>query len=557
MSKEEISGSSQHESVSSALVSSPVPPTNIIERILKPAIYIPRYPKFMIGKPLLWATCFFGSLGDALFGYDQGIMSGLLVNEVFISRFYGSYGGADGTTIGVNPNLIGITVSRLQLSAAIGSILAGYLGDVMGRKRCVRFGGFVYFTMAFVQGFAPNLSVFIVGRTIQGLGVGFLSMTVPVIQTEIAAPYRRGLMVGVEYTFLIGGYMLSCWVDYGFNFLLPDHTSWQGPYSVQMGLSFILFAMSFFLPESPRWLARNGFTREALQTVADLHSAGDTNDKDVQHVFLEIQEAVRYEATMGTVTYKEMFTKYRKRTFVGITAQMFAQLNGINVISFYLPSSLAAAGFDNRKSLLFTAANAIIYTAATVPVWWLADRWGRRPLLIFGGIAMAVALSVMCVFNQAPGLSVTTRANGIYSFVVIYNALYGATWGPMPWLLPAEIFPLRARSSGMALSTCSNWMFNFIIGMSSPAAFDGIHGYYYVIIAGFCLFSVGIAKFYYVETANHTLEEVAIAFDDKAFMHEDEKVMASAQFNRRYFKAQGTAIKLRQSIPAQIVAWSQ
>ncbi|KAH9213748.1 high-affinity glucose transporter [Leptodontidium sp. 2 PMI_412] len=508
-------------------------PQNFIERALKPAIYIPRYPKWMVGKPLLWATCFFGSLGDALFGYDQGIMSGLLVNEVFIKRFYSDHGGIDGTTHGINPNLIGITVSCLQLSAAIGSLTAGYLGDIMGRKRCVRVGGFIYFAMAFLQGFAPNLACFIAGRTIQGLGVGFLSMTVPVIQTEIAAPHRRGLMVGVEYTFLIGGYMLSCWIDYGFNFLLPKDTSWQGPYFVQMGLAFVLFAMSFFLPETPRWLARNGFKKEALQTVADLHSAGDTNDEGVKHVFMEIEQAVKYEATMGKVTYREMFTKYRKRTLVGITAQMFAQLNGINVISFYLPSSLAAAGFDNRRSLLFTAANAIIYTSATVPVWWLADRWGRRPLLIFGGIAMAVALSIMCVFNQANGLSVTTRANGIYSFVVIYNALYGATWGPMPWLLPAEIFPLRARSKGMALATFSNWTFNFIIGMSSPAAFDGIHGYYYVIIACFCLTSVCLAKFYYVETANHTLEEIALAFGDKAFMMEDEQVIADAALMRR------------------------
>ncbi|KAK0106250.1 hypothetical protein ONS96_003891 [Cadophora gregata f. sp. sojae] len=205
-----------------------------------------------------------------------------------------------------------------------------------------------------------------------------------------------------------------------------------------MGLAFILFSMSFFLPETPRWLARNGFKKEALQTVADLHSAGDINDESVQHVFMEIQQAVKYEATMGKATYR------------------FAQLNGINVISFYLPSSLAAAGFDNRRSLLFTGANALIYTAATVPVWWLADRWGRRPLLIFGGIAMAIALSIMCVFNQVNGITVTTRANGIFSFVVIYNSLYGATWGPMPWLLPAEIFPLRARSKGMALATFSD-----------------------------------------------------------------------------------------------------
>ena len=80
-----------------------------------------------------------------------------------------------------------------------------------------------------------------------------------------------------------------------------------------------------------------------------------------------------------------MFTRYRKRTIVGITVQMFAQLNGINIISFYLPSTLASAGFDNRKSLLYTAANAIPYTAATVVTWWLADSWGRKPLLILGG----------------------------------------------------------------------------------------------------------------------------------------------------------------------------
>jgi MFS family permease len=223
----------------------------------------------------------------------------LLVNPKFVSRFYGPYGGADGSVANVNPTLVGITVACLQLSAAVGSITAGRLGDIIGRKRCVAIGGFIYFVTAFIQAFAPNLRVFIAGRTIQGLGVGFLSMTVPIIQTEIAAPHRRGLMVGVEYTFLIGGYMLSCWVDYGFYFLLPANESWQGPYFVQMGLAFVLLAMSFVLPETPRWLARNGFMKESLQTVADLHSKGDIQAEHVQHVFLEIQQAVLYEQTLG------------------------------------------------------------------------------------------------------------------------------------------------------------------------------------------------------------------------------------------------------------------
>jgi MFS family permease len=152
-----------------------------------------------------------------------------------------------------------------------------------------------------------------------------------------------------------------------------------------------------------------------------------------------------------------MFTRYRKRTIVGITVQMFAQLNGINIISFYLPSTLATAGFDEKKSLLYTAANAIPYTAATVVTWWLADRWGRKPLLLLGGVLMAVLLGIVCAFTEAD-MPISARANGQYAFIMLYNIVYGFTWGPMPWLLPAEIFPLRGRSKGMALATTSNWI---------------------------------------------------------------------------------------------------
>jgi MFS family permease len=151
-----------------------------------------------------------------------------------------------------------------------------------------------------------------------------------------------------------------------------------------------------------------------------------------------------------TKKLQEMFTCYRKRTILGITVQMFAQLNGINIISFYLPSTLASAGFDDKKSLLYTATNAIPYTAATVVTWWLADRWGRKPLLLTGGIAMAVLLAIVCAFTEAE-MPIATKANGQFAFVMLYNIVYGFTWGPMPWLSPAEIFPLRGRSKGMAL----------------------------------------------------------------------------------------------------------
>lgn len=305
---------------SSAVVAQGVAQQSWLERKIKPTKVSARYP--VKGAPLLYATCAFGSLGDALFGYNSGtamtqilqtiqitnfrtgIMSGLLVNPVFVSRFFKDFGGADGSTASVDPSITGISVACLQASAALGALIAGRLGDMIGRKKCVRIGAFIYFFSAFIQIFAPGFATFVAGRTIQGLGVGFLSMTVPIIQTEIAAPHRRGLMVGIEYTFLIAGYMLSCWVDYGFNFLLPNAISWQGPFIIQIALSFILLAMSFFLPETPRWLAINGFMNESLQTIADLHSDGDTEAEHVQQVFLEIQEAVTYETNLGKSTWK-------------------------------------------------------------------------------------------------------------------------------------------------------------------------------------------------------------------------------------------------------------
>ncbi|KEF54062.1 uncharacterized protein A1O9_09857 [Exophiala aquamarina CBS 119918] len=317
-----------------------------IEKKLKPEGVSARYP--FKGKPLLYATYAFGSLGDALFGYNSGYryyvrltrQSGVRV--LVLPRLR----GADGKTASINSSIIGISVACLQLTAALGVLIAGRLGDIIGRKKCVRIGGFIYFFSAFIQMFAPDFVTFVTGRTIQGLGVGFLSMTVPIVQTEIATAHRRGLMVKIKYTCLIAGYMLSCWVDYGFNFLLPSEISWKEPFIIQIILSFILFAMSFYLPETPRWLAKSGYMTEYLQTVADLHSNGDTQVEHVQQVYLEIQEAVIYETALGKSTWTEIFTRYRKRTMVGITVQMFAQLNGINIISFYLPSTLAAAGFD-------------------------------------------------------------------------------------------------------------------------------------------------------------------------------------------------------------------
>ncbi|KAK9235564.1 general substrate transporter [Lipomyces kononenkoae] len=497
----------------------PAPKVSTFERMLKPKSFRTTYPSWVNSRWLMAATSFYSSLGDFLFGFDQGIVGGLLVNEVFRERFFHKYMDDMGN---VSPNITGITVACLQVSAAISALTCSRLCDVLGRRYCMRIGGLIYLIAALIQIFSPSLACFIVGRTIQGFGVGFLSMTVPVIQSEIAAGHKRGLMVGIEFTFNIIGYALSCWVDYGFYFHLPSNMSWQGPYIFQLSIAALLLSLSIVCPETPRWLAANGFENEALLTLANLHGDGNTEKDEVVAMNLEIREAVLYERHLGSASWKEMFTKYRHRTFMAMTGQMFAQLNGINVISFYLASSLFNAGFSTEKSLLYAGYNSIVYIFSTFPMWILADSWGRRPLLMFGSIAMAISLSMVCMFTELKSLSALQKANGMFAFVVVYNAIFGCTWGPIPWLLPAEVFPLRARAKGMSLATVSNWCFNFAIGMSSPAAFAKIKGYYYLVIVGFCLVSLVMVKFLYVETARVTLEEIAIQFGDRAFEHEEQ-----------------------------------
>ncbi len=399
--------------------------------------------------------------------------------------------------------------------------MAAYVCDALGRRMSVRVGAVIYLVSAIIQIFSPNLATLIVGRCIQGIGVGFLSMTVPVIQAEIAPGHARGLFVSIEYLCLNSGYALSAWVGYGFFFAIPSEISWRGPYIIQAVLAVILTAWTFYLPETPRWLIKNGFNTEGLATLADLQGTGDITDPKILKTYEEIVAAIQYESSFarGEAGWRDLFTQYTRRTIMGITSQMFAQLNGINAILYFLPTVLLHAGFDIPRSLLYSGICAIVYVLGTVPALFLVDSWGRRPLLISGSIGMIACLSIMGglqfhvhAIPRGPGRLPT--ANSIFSFVCLYLFIFGASWGPVPWLLPAEIFPLRARARGMALANASNWSWNFIVAFITPPLFNALKGGYYFVIVGFVFISLILVITVYKETAHCTLEQLGEVFGD-------------------------------------------
>lgn len=181
-----------------------------------------------------------------------------------------------------------------------------------------------------------------------------------------------------------------------------------------------------------------------------------------------------------------MFRKYSKRVFIAMSAQALAQLNGINVISYYAPLVFEQAGWVGQKAILMTGINGMTYLASTIPPWYLVDRWGRRVILLSGAIAMIFALSAISYFLF---IDIGATPTLVVIFVMIYNASFGASWGPIPWLYPPEILPLSIRAKGASLSTATNWAFNWLVGELTPILQQAITWRLYLVHAFFCAVS--------------------------------------------------------------------
>ncbi len=288
-----------------------------------------------------------------------------------------------------------IVVSCLNITAFISAFFAAYVCDILGRRVSVRLGALIYFVASIIQIGAPDRACLVVGRARQGVAVGILSMTAPILQCEIAPGHARGLFISIEYICLNAGYALSAWVGYAFFFTLPSEISWKGPYIVQAAMAAILLAWSFVLPETPRFLVNSGMPTEGLRVLADLHAAGNIDDPAVLATHREIVDTVAREHALGSASWLELFTQYGRRSVIGLTCQIFAQFNGINAILYFLPENLSRAGFDTQHALLYAAGASLLFCTGTIPTALWIDRVGRRPFLLVGAAGLAAALAVV------------------------------------------------------------------------------------------------------------------------------------------------------------------
>lgn len=403
----------------------------------------------------------------------------------------------------------------------------------------------------------------VIGRMINGLSVGICSAQVPVYITEIAPPSKRGRLVGFQQWAITWGILIMFFICYGCS-SLHGTAAFRVPWGVQMVPAILLFLGLCVLPESPRWLAKHGHWDRAKEVLALAHANGDIVSPWVQREMEEIQAAVEFERQNANVSYMELFhPQMINRTSIGVFTQIWSQLTGMNVMMYYITYVFTMAGLadDTPEGVLLPSGiQFIINVLMTVPALLWMDRWGRRPTLLVGAFLMCLWLCVNAGLfatystpmdgNHNAAVSMKIRgapAKAVIASTYLFVASFAPTWGPISWTYPPELYPLRLRGKAVALSTSSNWAFNFALAYFVPPAFANIKWKTYLLFAVFCTAMFIHVFFFFPETANKPLEEVEDIFDDNKpggklervtyfISHKNDYLRQSSHFSNQIYR---------------------
>lgn len=375
-------------------------------------------------------------------------------------------------------------------------------------------------------GCVPKLRYAHRGSNSQCVCVGITSSQVPVYLAEIAKKDKRGSIIVIQQLAIEWGIFIMFFVGYGCSFIAGP-ASFRTAWGIQFVPAFILMSGLPFLPRSPRWLAKVGRTEEAIRTLANIQAHGDVEDPLVVAEWEEITTVLAAERQALKGWRKFLKNGMWRRTLAGMSVQAWQQLSGANVMTYYVVYVFQMAGLTGNINLISSGVQYALFIIFTSAVFFFIDKVGRRPLLIYGAIAMGICQFVVGGVLGSYGtyvpegvggnLSVVVKVSGAPSHVVIAFSylliiVYALTLAPVAWVYAAEVWSLETRATGMALAAVANWLFNFALGLFVPPAFHNISWKTFIIFGVLCFGAAVQAYFTYPETALKSLEEIEFLF---------------------------------------------
>jgi len=431
---------------------------------------------------LVYAISGFAALAGLLFGYDTGIISGaiLFIKKDFILTSF----------------QIEMVVSAVLFGALIGSGVSGRVSDLFGRRKILVFTALIFIVGSLSTALSPNLVCLIVGRIILGIAIGIGSFTAPLYLAEIAPKRIRGMLVSLNQLAITIGIVFSYLINYYFS--ASGQWSWMLGLGVVPGV--ILLLGTIYLPESPRWMILKGWDQKARAVLQHIRQGENINKE-----FDEIRQTVEIEKGM----HRLLLAKWLQPIlFISLGLSFFQQVTGINAIIYYAPTILQMAGFKYASNaILATLGIGIVNVLFTIIALPLIDRWGRRPLLLYGLLGMFISLVILGTAFYFPSFA-ALRWVAVASMVT-YIASFAMSLGPIMWLIISEIFPLNIRGVGASVSISASWGFNMLVSLTFLTLIQFIGtSHTFGLYAVLCIFGWIFVYFLVPETKNCSLEQI-------------------------------------------------
>ena len=447
----------------------------------------------------IFAIALTAALGGLMFGYDWVVIGGA---ELFYEKYFHLSSALQ----------VGWAMSSALIGALVGAVFAGALSDKFGRKPLLVLSGLLFVVTSIGTGLAPNFVFFVANRLLGGVAIGIASNLSPLYIAEVAPASMRGRLVSINQLTIALGVMLAQIANWLIAQPTPAGTTvglipfdswnvqvaWRWMFGVTAVPAVIFFTAMFFVPESPRWLAKKGNSKKSLQVLTKIGGAAyaKRSVKDIEATLVN---------EIDKVDLRELLTpKMLKILLLGVVLAVFQQWCGINIIFQYGSRIFADAGYAVSGILFSIVITGVVAVLMTFVAIATVDRWGRRGLMLGGAFGLTL-------IYLATGWAYHENIKGLVPVILVVAAIacYCCTLAPITWVILSEIFPNRIRGSAMSVSVAALWLGNFLLSQTFPVMYEklGLANCFWVY-AGICLAGCAFIYFQLPETKGKTLEQI-------------------------------------------------